>query len=291
LREGFDRVAWRRCEETIAGKRLSVAFPDTVLEEHDTLREKTVKLGQIARACAVFGVDVVEVFRDPRGGGESRLIRKVLEYLETPQYLRRRLFPLEESLRYAGLLPPLRIPSHTPKVPVESLRPGEYREGVVGEDGRTVDVGLDSTLALDRPLKGPARVTVKLTSVKPLQGVQVDRSAVGAYWGYSVEEASVAQVLSDQRFPIRLATSRMGEPLRASLAELGKMAGDSRGVLLVFGSPSRGLFEMVPDLRKRVDLVLNLYPEQNVATVRTEEAISSALYLLEVLSVSQNTKV
>src|SRR5580700_169795 len=119
---------------TLAGKKLSIAFPDTVLEEHDSLREKTVKLGQIARACSVFGVDDVLVFRDPRGG-ESGLIRRVLEYLETPQYLRKRLFPLDESLRYAGLLPPLRIPSHKPKVPVESLRPGDFREGVVLEDG------------------------------------------------------------------------------------------------------------------------------------------------------------
>ncbi len=128
---------------TLAGKRLAVAFPDTVLEEHDSLREKTVKLGQIARTCSVFGVDTVQVFRDPRGRGESSLIRRVLEYLETPQYLRRRLFPLDESLKFAGLLPPLRIPSHKPKVASTSLRPGEFREGASSTDGVTVDVGLD----------------------------------------------------------------------------------------------------------------------------------------------------
>ena len=60
---------------------------------------------------------------------------------------------------------------------------------------------------------------------------------------------------------------------------------------MLFGSPSRGLFDMVTDLRRRVGFVVNLYPEQHVATVRTEEAIASALYLLEVLNTSQNTKV
>src|SRR5271166_6181869 len=83
---------------TIAGKRLGIAFPDTVLEDRDSLKDKTAKLGQIARMCSVYGVDIVTVFRDPRGRGESSLIRKILEYLETPQYLRRRLFPLDDSL-------------------------------------------------------------------------------------------------------------------------------------------------------------------------------------------------
>ena len=128
---------------TLAGKRLCVAIPDTVLEEQDSVREKTAKLGQIARYCALFGVDTIRVFHDPRGRGESSFIKKVLEYLETPQYLRRRLFPLSEDLRYAGLLPPLRIPSHKAKVPLGRLQAGEFREGVVLADGFSVDAGLD----------------------------------------------------------------------------------------------------------------------------------------------------
>jgi methyltransferase len=277
---------------TLAGKRLSIAFPDTVLEEHDSLREKTVKLGQIARACSVYGVDNVLVFPDPRGRGESGLIRRVLEYLETPQYLRKRLFPLDESLRYAGLLPPLRIPSHKPKVPVETLRPGDFREGAVLEDGATVDIGLDRPLSLRQRVKGARRVTVKITSVAPLEGVPADRSQPREYWGYAVEERSVEQVLSDPRFRLKIATSRLGVPLAACLGNLRERVTDgSQGIMGIFGSPSRGLFDLIGDLPRRVEFVVNLFPEQHVATVRTEEAISSALYLLQVLSIPQNTKV
>jgi methyltransferase len=276
---------------TLAGKRLSIAFPDTVLEEHDSLREKTVKLGQIARACSVFGVDDVLVFRDPRGRGEQGLIRRVLVYLETPQYLRKRLFPIDESLRYAGLLPPLRIPSHKPKVPVESLRPGDFREGAVLEDGATVDVGLERPLALRQRAGRPGRVTVKITSVAPLQGVLADRSQPREYWGYAVEDRSVEQVLSDPRFRLKIATSRLGAPLVTCLENLRAQVEGSEGIMLIFGSPSRGLFDLVGDLPRRVGLVVNLYPEQHVATVRTEEAVSSALYLLQVLNIQQNTKV
>ena len=55
--------------------------------------------------------------------------------------------------------------------------------------------------------------------------------------------------------------------------------------MLIFGSPSRGLFETVgKDLRSRVGYVVNLFPEQNVVTARSEEAILSALYLVGLLA-------
>lgn len=192
---------------TIAGRRLAIAFPDTVLEEHESLRDKTMKIGQIARMCSVYGVDTVEIFRDQRGRGESSLIRHVLEYLETPQYLRRRLFPLDDSLRFAGLLPPLRIPSHRPKVPLSRVSPGELREGVILADGGTVDVGLDFPLALRQRLGGDKRVTVRITSVSPLAGVVVDRSEATEYWGYTVEVRGVEEVITDHRFGMKIATS------------------------------------------------------------------------------------
>ena len=84
---------------TLLGRRLAVSLPDTVLEEKDSPRDKTAKLGLVARACAMYGVDVIEVFRDPGGKGEGPAIIKVLQYLETPQYLRRRLYPLDDVLK------------------------------------------------------------------------------------------------------------------------------------------------------------------------------------------------
>jgi hypothetical protein len=267
----------------LAGRKLSVAIPDTVLEDHDSLREKTVKLGQIARSCSLFGVDLIQVFRDPRGRGESALMRRVLDYLETPQYLRKRLFPLDESLRFAGLLPPLRIPSHRPRVPVESLRAGELREGFVLDDGRMVDIGLDRPLELERDANPLTRITVRVTGVTPLRGTVGDRSRSGEYWGYSTEEVGIGKLLSDQRFPLKIATSRSGRPLPDCLPVLGDAFSRSRSCLVLFGSPSRGLRETIPDLEEKTDFVVNLYPEQHVATVRTEEAVASALYLLELL--------
>jgi predicted SPOUT superfamily RNA methylase MTH1 len=190
---------------TLLGRRVAVAIPDTVLEEKESPREKTAKLGLVARACAIYGVDVIEVFRDSKGRGEGAEICKVLEYLETPQYLRRRLYPLDESLKYAGILPPLRIPSHKAKVPVGSLAVGELREGVTNRDG-TVDVGLDLAPRLSRRVPPGERVTVKIVSVKPLIAEQIPREMIDGYWGYKVEEQKSMNILDDKGFKIRIAT-------------------------------------------------------------------------------------
>ncbi|MDG6983271.1 MAG: methylase [Nitrososphaerota archaeon] len=264
----------------LLGVKLAVSLPDTVLEEKDSPREKTAKLGVIARACAIYGVDLVEVFRDRGGRGEGALVRRVLEYLETPQYLRRRLFPIEEALRYAGALPPLRIPSHKPKVPVASLKVGEVREGVANGDG-TVDVGLDAPPRIDASVSRDRRVTVKVVSVSPFVVRQIPREEAGGYWGYTVEEKSADAVLEDQRFKVKVATSRLGTSLGEVLSPLKAKVGSADSVKLVFGSPMRGLYDVFgKDLPKRADFVVNLFPGQQVETVRTEEAVFAALGLV-----------
>jgi hypothetical protein len=264
----------------LLGRRLAVSIPDSVLEDKESQRDKTAKLGLIARACAIYGVDLIEVFRDRARQGEGEAIRRVLEYLETPQYLRKRLYPLDETLRYAGMLPPLRIPSHKMKVSAERLSVGEVREGVVNSDG-TVDIGLDFVFALKGNASAGERVTVKVASTRPPLAVQIPRDSVNEYWGYRVETKSVDDVISDARFTVRIATSRLGAPIAESLARLRASLGSGGSIKLIFGSPSRGLYDIVGrDLDRRVAFVVNLFPEQHVETVRTEEAIFAGLGLV-----------
>jgi methyltransferase len=269
---------------TLQGRRLGVSLPDSVLEDKDSLRDKTAKLGLIARACAIYGVDFIEVFKDPMGHGEGQVIRRVLEYLETPQYLRKRLFPLDEALKYAGMLPPLRIPSHKPRVPFHSLQTGEVREGVVNGDG-TVDIGLDVAPKLTERAKPDERITVRLSSTSPPIAKPIPREEAGGYWGYVVEAKSVQDVIADARFELKVATSKKGTPMVDVLKELGPALRRAKSVNLMFGSPSRGLFEIVGrDLASRVGFVVNLFPGQQVETVRTEEAIFVGLGIISLLS-------
>ena len=268
----------------LLGRRLAVSIPDTVLEEKESLRDKTTKLGLIARACAIYGVDVIEVFVDPKGRGEGKVIREVLEYLETPQYLRRRLYPIDETLKFAGVLPPLRIPSHKPRVPLDRIGPGEVREGVVNDDG-TVDVGLEVAPRLSGDVRPGKRVTVRIASMKPPHADLIVKDNLNEYWGYTVEARQLDEVLSDPRFRVKIATSRLGVPLPKALNRLRTLLGGGEAVKLLFGSPSRGLFDIAGrELDRKVDLVLNLFPAQQVETVRTEEALHAGLGVVGLVS-------
>jgi len=270
------------------GRKLAVAFPDTVLEERDTPRDKTAKLGLIARTCSIYGVDIIQVFRDDKKRGEPALVRKVLEYLETPQYLRKRLYPLDDMLRFAGLLPPLRIPSHKPKVPVEKLSVGEAREGVTNSDG-TVDIGLDRSPRLQERTGVDKRVTVRIVSTAPLVAKTISRDQVNEYWGYSVENMTIEEVFTDQRFGLKISTSRFGNSLQSQVSKLRNAVLRADGVKLIFGSPSRGLFDIVgPELARKSEFVVNLFAEQHVETVRAEEALFAGLNLVNLLVVSES---
>ena len=94
---------------------LTITIPDSVLRDAPDLRTKTAKVGEIARAFAVHRVTDVVIYHDPIENvpsSEKNLLISLLRYIETPQYLRKLLFPLQKHLRYAGLLPPLATPHH-----------------------------------------------------------------------------------------------------------------------------------------------------------------------------------
>jgi predicted SPOUT superfamily RNA methylase MTH1 len=55
----------------------------------------------------------------------------ILKYLETPQFLRRRLFPKMNDLKFAWVLQPLKIPSHITPANSKKINRGNVREGIV----------------------------------------------------------------------------------------------------------------------------------------------------------------
>ena len=135
-------------------KKLAIAIPASIISDTPHLREKTSKIGLIGRAAAIFRVDEIIVYPDNPKANQVRdldFISLLLSYLETPQYLRKRLFKLEPSLQFAGILPPLRTPHHPVSGKTRDLKVGEYREGVVlskAKEGLLVDIGVDQPALL-----------------------------------------------------------------------------------------------------------------------------------------------
>jgi hypothetical protein len=275
-------VAERRPREA------SVALPSNLVAELQNLRDKTSVLGQIGRAAAIYRIDHIFIYKD--SPNETHLIRHILNYLETPQYLRKRLFSRMPDLRYVGILPPLRTPHHPLEKRTEGLNIGEYREGVVlkSQNGETrIDIGVDRPLILKGSPPSPgSRVTVEITSIKPLLGKIVDRRKPMKYWGYRVHTSDrLDQLVGDPRFDIKIATSQYGFPYFELENTVKDMWRNSNSFLVAFGSPRRGINEILREKQGEdlFDFNLNTIPNQGTETVRTEEAMISTLAILNLL--------
>jgi predicted SPOUT superfamily RNA methylase MTH1 len=274
------------------GFRLSIAVPSSLVSELPHLREKTVVVGQVARASAIYRVDAVYIYRDDPD--ESRLIRLLLSYIETPQYLRRRQFKMMDELRYVGVLPPLRTPHHPLEKRADRLRVGEFREGVVlsEEAGEfQVDIGVEKPLiATGRAPSLGGRATVMVSDVSPvLSGRFVRRREIDLYWGYEVHvmRGGIEKLDSIGNFDLKIATSRHAQTIKQLEPEICSRLVDARKVLVAFGSPRKGLKGLSSErgvvLDRVFDFTVNTIPSQGTETVRTEEAISATLALLNAL--------
>lgn len=163
--------------------------PPSIISDVPHLREKTSRLGMIGRALAIFRVSEVTVYSDRPGENQRReaeLISTILSYMETPQYLRKHLFPMLPALRYASILPPLRTPHHPLAKRVVDLKDGEYLDGVVVKAGREslVDIGVERPIPLN---EGNAslrqRITVKISRDKSkIKIKRVEKSEISSIY-------------------------------------------------------------------------------------------------------------
>jgi len=272
--------------------KVSIAIPSSLVYEVPHQREKTGFIGHIGRAAAIFRVDDIYIY--PDDPGEAQLIRLILSYMETPQYLRKRLFTKRPELMYAGVLPPLRTPHHPLEKRSKRLSRGEFREGVVlaeDEGEFLVDVGVEGPLrATGRAPSIGSRATVEVMENRPgLRGRFVGRGDVGLYWGYRVHVSGrgLGRLALSDEFDLTVATSRLGQPYQRLEEQLRGRWAEAKSVLVAFGSPRSGLGEILAREGLTVDDVfhftVNTIPRQGCETIRTDEAVSATLAILNLL--------
>jgi len=277
-------------------KKLSIAIPASVVSDTPHLREKTSKIGSIGRAAAIFKVSNIIIYPDdPRLSLEkdADLVARLLAYMETPQYLRKRLFDLSPDLQFVGILPPLRTPHHPLNRNSRDLKMGEFREGVVlskAKQGVLVDIGVEqSALAKNMEVALGQRVTVRVAKTgRPVEVEPADRNEVSSYWGYvvKVEKRSLGKMLRTGDFDLKIATSKYGSSFSGLREKMIEKWASARQVLVVFGAPTVGLSEIAAreglKLDDVVDFVVNTIPNQGTETVRTEEAVLGSLAVFNV---------
>ncbi len=268
-------------------RKLCIAFPASLVSDIPHLREKTLRIGMIGRAAAIFGVDEIIIFTDAPKRDQHReieLITTILSYMETPQYLRKRLFKIRPELKFAGILPPLRTPHHPLTNRVKGLGDNEYREGVAlshTQDGTLIDVGVEQN-ALLKSEKIPlnTRLTVQIKKIKKqLEAEMANRGEIKEYWGYQAiaANATFGNLLKTRAFDLIIATSKYGRPFPEASEKLKNRWNAAKRILVAFGAPTQGLYEIAKEENLRLDdvthFVVNTIPQQCVKTVRTEEAL------------------
>ena len=269
--------------------KLSVAIPESSLSDESLKIDKTRKISVLARACSIFKIETIYVYQEGNNKQDGNLLVMILKYLETPQFLRKRLFPKMNDLKFAGVLHPLRIPSHITPANPKKIKKGDVREGiVVGVKGkRFVDVGINQLVPFFGKTPIGKRITIQFKEGHPNFSVkEIDKTQTPDYWGYSVKErANLFSLLSEWKGNI-IITSRKGKT--ATKEQIAKYTKTDQPTLLVFGSPEKGVHEILGGKMKNVQNAksLNFFPNQATQTVRLEEALLGTLAIINAQTTS-----
>lgn len=270
--------------------QISIFIPDSFLAETKDLKLKTYKTGLIARALAVFRVNRVIVYKDSleeNYTSDADFICDILAYMETPQYLRKLVFPLKEELKHVGILPPLRTPNHPSD---EELNIGDFRQGFTlkrNKKGTFVDIGADKLAFCKEQLTVKKVFSFKVIKIGKEILLEPD-TPVNDYWGYDVLNSnknlmnSLKQVKPDTVF----ATSRLADPINLMFDDLEYKIKNSKHTAIVFGGPYSGLVDSL-DSPYWDTISINTIPEQGTKTVRTEEAVTATLSIVNLLRGSE----
>jgi len=264
---------------------LSIFIPNSFLSESKDLKIRTYKVGIIARALAIFKADNVIIYNDTHeknedGKEDGAFIAEVLNYMNTPQYLRKQAIPIKAELKHVGILPPLRTPHH----PVNSQPDvGDYRQGFTvkrNKKGTYVDIGMDKLAFCKEQLTVKKIFDFKITKIAKKEVIVTPDKPDDVYWGYKVisSNKSLKNSLKLIKPDLVVETTRYGDYIDSIFDELKHKVDECKSIAILFGGPYSSISEDVSnpnwDLFK-----VNTLPGQGTETVRTEEAVVATLSL------------
>ena len=254
--------------------KVSVFIPNSFLAETKDLKLKTSKVGLIGRALALFEVDEVVVYKDlsipdSEQTEDGDFIAEILNYMDTPQYLRKKAIPIKPELRHVGILPPLRVPHH----PVGQPELGDYRQGYTvkrNKKGTFVDIGMDKLAFCKEQLTVNKIFSFKITKFAKEVIVTPD------------ENKGLKNSLKLVNPDFVVETTKYADTIDTIFDELKSKVESSNHIAIVFGGPYSSISENV-ESSKWETIKLNTIPNQGTETVRTEEAVISTLAIFNIL--------
>ena len=273
---------------------LEIAIPSNILEDCQSLSAKSQKLSLIARSASIFQINKIYIYKVKRRD-DSRFISLLLNYLVTPQYLRKKLFPISNALKFAGALQPLKIPSHLVSKDLSSFTNLQPRQGLIlnynqKTNSSIIDLGLNKLGVLNGKFLIGDIVTVIPSTSRPNKFISVKQSKPNKYWGYKVNIINSFSVLSENKnFDLKIITTKSGKNIQHIHDSLFDYIPKKTRmkILIIFGSPNSGVLEIIKNENILVNFndfsLINLFPDQGVETVRSEEAILGTLSIINMM--------
>lgn len=267
--------------------KISIAIPDSTLKNEPTQLDKSRKISEIARACAIFQIDTIYIYQQGGTKQDYSILVTILKYLDTPPFMRKKTFSQINELKYAGVLHPLQIPSHISNSDSKKIKAGDTRAGIViSQKGkRFVDIGVNQFIPYYGKQKVGRRIILQFKKGYPdLSIKEITKEEISEYWGFNVKDrTNLFDFLSSWSGNI-IMTSRKGKKITKSTLE--DFLNQTKPILVVFGSTDKGLYEILGNRIKSVQnsKIFNFFPNQATETIRIEEAIIGTLSILNAYS-------
>lgn len=256
----------------------TLLIPSTFTGEKRDKKMRILLISQLARTAVNFGINEIGIYYDPdpkfNSHGLGRYILKVLKYLNTPPYIRKIAFPIDESLRYIGSALPLNSYYHKDK--------SRYVYVYVLKKNGNKYLVTDGEKEFEINVKRRLRNT-KILVYDKKKNELIYPYETEYYFGYEVfyynkPLENLLEKLRKEGFYI-IGTSRYGEDIRKVKIER------KENLAIVFGSFARGIEDMIKNWKEKFDITINICPDQKLETIRTEEAIHYTLPLLKYLGI------
>ena len=268
-------------------EKLSIFVPNSFLAESKDSKIRTYKVGLIGRYAALFRANNIVIYNDNSDGGsrdDALYMKTILEYMDTPQYLRKQVFPITPELKNVGILPPLRTPHH----PVsDELNTGDFRQGLTKKrvrKGTMVDIGVDRLALCKEKLSVNKVLSFRIEKLGKEILIEPDEPE-SVYWGYdtitSDRNLYDSITMMKNKPDLVIGTSKYAPNINSILDEVQTSIKQATHVAILFGGPYSGINSLINE--RKLDFEINTVPCQGTETVRTEEAVISTLSILNIL--------
>ncbi|KAM9977592.1 hypothetical protein ACTFIR_011459 [Dictyostelium discoideum] len=306
---------------------VSIAIPSNALSGIQSEEMKTYIIEMISRQVTMNKIDEIIVFKtddyneeDSQQQSDLNLLLKVLEYIETPSYLRDELFDtLEKDYFNVDKLNSINSCQQQPKEGDDDDHQQLYREGVVTnqhwKNQSIVNVGLEKLVLIPKRLNPGTRLTIDIknssngddgtgggsgdgnreTNDKYINGKIISPSDIkkeGYYWGHHIrlvdslaKVASTCQYEDTQNYDYIIMHSQYGEQFPSYTDVVINNAKKYNHLLVIFADANASS-TVNPEFKLGSEVLvpdthINTLVDFNIKKLRFEETLSITLSKLK----------